>query len=340
MRLLICTQAVDLDDPVLAFFHRWLEEFARNAKEVHVICLKEGRHELPQNVKVHSLGKEDGRSLFKYISRFYRHITSLSGEYDAVFVHMNPEYAVLGGPLWWVLRRRVGLWYIHPRSSLKLRVALTLVDYIFSASENSFPFATSKLVPLGHGIDVGFFSPGHFVPSPTLRVMHVGRLAPVKHIETILDAIDELSTRNIPNSFDQYGEELPQDAAYAAQLRERVASMQNCIFHGKASPEQVSEAYRTHDVHVNATTSGSFDKAALESMASGTITVASSIAFTDILPDALRFEECDSRSLAKALTRIAHMSEDERKTVRDDLRKNATKSNLQQLIATIVQKLR
>ena len=56
-RLLITTQAVDLDDPVLGFFHRWIEEFAKHCESISVICLKEGRHDLPDNVHVYSLGK-------------------------------------------------------------------------------------------------------------------------------------------------------------------------------------------------------------------------------------------------------------------------------------------
>ena len=58
MRLLIVTQVVDQNDSVLGFFHRWIEEFAKNCEKVHVICLKESVHNLPENVAVHSLGKE------------------------------------------------------------------------------------------------------------------------------------------------------------------------------------------------------------------------------------------------------------------------------------------
>lgn len=42
MRLLILTQAVDLDDPVLGFFHRWIVEFAKRFDTIEVICLKAG----------------------------------------------------------------------------------------------------------------------------------------------------------------------------------------------------------------------------------------------------------------------------------------------------------
>jgi len=58
MKLLIITQAVDTTDSNLGFFHGWIEEFARHCSKVTVICLREGKHSLPTNVRVLSLGKE------------------------------------------------------------------------------------------------------------------------------------------------------------------------------------------------------------------------------------------------------------------------------------------
>ncbi len=123
MKLLICTQAVDLDDPVLGFFHRWIAEFSKRCESVHVICLKSGRFSLPSNVYVHSLGKESGRSRVKYVFNFYRHIFALRGTYDSVFVHMNSEYVVLGGLLWRGGRKRIVLWRNHKMPGLTTRIA-------------------------------------------------------------------------------------------------------------------------------------------------------------------------------------------------------------------------
>ena len=73
MKLLIITQKVDINDPVLGFFHRWLEEFAKHYEFVTVICLEKGEHRLPENVKVLSLGKEklkieNSKFLFLYLA--------------------------------------------------------------------------------------------------------------------------------------------------------------------------------------------------------------------------------------------------------------------------------
>lgn len=58
MKLLIVTQVIDTEHPILGFFHRWCSEFAKNCEHVHIICLQAGKHSLPANVTVHSLGKE------------------------------------------------------------------------------------------------------------------------------------------------------------------------------------------------------------------------------------------------------------------------------------------
>ena len=71
MRLLIVSQKVDIEDPILGFFHGWLLEFAKQCEEVTVIGLEVGKYALPKNVKVYSLGKEAGQSRLKYLFRLW-----------------------------------------------------------------------------------------------------------------------------------------------------------------------------------------------------------------------------------------------------------------------------
>jgi len=66
--LLIVTQKMDKDDPILGFFNSWVKEFAKIVPFVTIICLKKGKSDLPDNTKVLSLGKEDGISKAKYIN--------------------------------------------------------------------------------------------------------------------------------------------------------------------------------------------------------------------------------------------------------------------------------
>ena len=338
MNLLITTQAVDLDDPVLAFFHRWIEEFAKHAEHVEVICLKEGRHSLPENVRVHSLGKENGESNVKYVYRFYTYLWQLRGTYDTVFVHMNPEYIVLAGLWWRLMGKKVALWYIHPHSSWRLRVGRFFANVLFSATENSFPLKSEKLIPVGLGVDTEFFSPAESrPPSEKLRVMCTARIAPVKRLECLIDAAIELEKRGVLFAFDYYGEGLPRDAGYTARMRKRAATVSSWTFRGRASLDEIRDAYRAHDVHVNATDSGSFDKAVFESMAAACVTVASNTALKDVLPSELLFKEGDARSLADTLEHVAGMNDLERAALGARLRNLAEERySLSALIGRII----
>ena len=129
----------------------------------------------------------------------------------------------------------------------------------------------------------------------------------------VLDAVKELFKRDKPITFDYYGEELPRDAVYAADMKKSTESVPGWTFAGKASQEEIRDAYRTHDVHVNATDSGSFDKAVFESMACGTITVVSNTALEGVIPKELMFAEKNPQSLANTLENIIGLSELERK---------------------------
>ncbi|MFZ2167325.1 MAG: hypothetical protein WAV50_00475, partial [Minisyncoccia bacterium] len=223
MKLLFITQIVDQNDSNMALAHRWIEEFAKHAERVEVVCLKSGRSDLPGNVRVHSLGKEKGVSRVKYVFNFYRYIWQLRHEYDTVFVHMNPEYVLLGGLLWKMWGKKIALWYTHKSVPLKLRIAAHIVDTIFSASKESFRLPTSKLQAMGHGIDTELFA---LRPTSVgdLRIVTVGRITKTKRLLEMLDALDVLYARKVSFTFDILGVPIfAHDEAYEQGVRKSAA---------------------------------------------------------------------------------------------------------------------
>ncbi len=58
MHVLWFNLATDLDDPILAFTNSWIREVAKKVDSVHVITMRLGRVELPENVRIYSVGKE------------------------------------------------------------------------------------------------------------------------------------------------------------------------------------------------------------------------------------------------------------------------------------------
>lgn len=257
MKLLICTQAVDHNDPVLGFFCRWIEEFAKHCEQVMVICLREGAHALPSNVKVLSLGKERNTSRLTRVILFYKYIFSRRNKYDAVFVHMNPEYVVLGGLLWRLLGKKTVLWYTHKQVDLKLRIATFFANRILTASKESFRLKTKKLYVVGHGIDTEFFS-----PDPSLVRGHhwlsAGRLSKVKRHDVAIRAAASADKEL----------RIAGDGPERANLERLVHKIgARVIFLGALNQEQLRDEYRTAALLLHTSETGSLDKVVLEALA-------------------------------------------------------------------------
>lgn len=304
MKLLIITQVVDTRDPVLGFFVRWIQEFARHAAHVEVICLKEGKYELPANVRVHSLGKERNVSRIAYILNFYRYIWSLRHEYDAVFVHMNPEYVVLGG-LWWRLwHKRIVLWYTHKNIDVKLRIATLLAHGILTASKESFRLRSRKMQVVGHGIDTEFFSPDENISRGT-AVLSVGRLSQIKRHDLVIHAAE-----HFPNDVRIAGEG-PERQHLEALVGHLLLAPRVC-FLGAQTQEQLRGEYRAAGVFVHMSETGSLDKVVLEALACGLPVITTNCGLQDLpitvissgKPDVIAKEvlvsrDVDGRVLAK-----------------------------------------
>ncbi|MCR4325938.1 MAG: glycosyltransferase family 4 protein [Patescibacteria group bacterium] len=318
-RLLICTQAVDLDDPVLGFFHRWIAEFAKHCEHVHVICLKEGRHELPENVTVHSLGKPrkspaDSRGLDKakarmfYVRNFYRHIIALRDEYDAVFVHMNPEYVVLGGWFWRLWNKKVGLWYVHKRVAPYLRIADMFANVVFTANTESIRLKSNKVVPVGHGIDTSIFKPRTEAGDASLRILTIGRISPSKRVMEMLQVLDVLHERGVPFTFAIAGGPITSaDKSYEARMRAEISKSPYAAgvhILGPVSHGEVPDLLAKADVFLNLSETGGVDKAVLEALAASVPTVTTNETFREMLSQyGLFVEKYSPESVADALLR-------------------------------------
>lgn len=271
MKLLIVTQAVDTEDPVLGFFVRWIEEFAKHTEQVEVICLEEGTHNLPANVRVHSLGKEKGVLRAIYVLNFYKNIWRLRQGYDVVFVHMNPEYVLLGGLLWRLLGKRIALWYTHKSVNARLRLATLLSDVIFTASKESFRFPTKKLHVMGHGIDTDFFSPDSNIVRDG-HLLSVGRLMRSKRHDLAIHAA-ALTGRDLVVAGE--GVERTGLESLAHSLGTKVC------FLGGLTQEQLRDEYRKTAFLIHTSETGSLDKVVLEALAMDTAVITTSNVFKE-----------------------------------------------------------
>ena len=308
MKLLIVTQKVSKNDDVLGFFHRWIAEFAAHVEFVTVICLEKGEYDLPQNVRVLSLGKEMGICRLKYLSRFYWYIASERANYDVVFVHMNPVYVVLGAPVWHLWKKKIALWYTHRNVDWTLRVATHYADMVFTATQASFRIKTPKLKILGHGIFTedlarpsGYKNDG----AKKVTLVSVGRLTPIKNLDILIEATALLRGSGVDCEVLLVGGAImPGDDAYVEYLRKiiREKRLEDVIhFVGSVPNKEVMQYYWKSDISINLAPTGGIDKAVLESMAAGTPAIVVNKAFTEYFgayKDDLIFKEGDAKDLS------------------------------------------
>lgn len=291
MRLLIVTQKVDENDAILGFFHGWIAEFAKHCTNVIVICLEERVHHLPENVKVLSLGKEKRHSRFQYLFRFYRYIWQERKNYDAVFVHMNPEYVVLGGLPWKCFGKKIALWYTHKSVDIKLRIAEKITNKIFTASKESFRLESKKMSVMGHGIDTKLFSLTDIPTAEEKIVLSVGRISPTKRQLDIVSAFayvqKEVSTAVLHIAGRPTRKE---DVRYLERIREYIKEQkleERVRFLDAIPNKKMPPIYQEAAVVVNMSETGSIDKDVLEALSCGIPALTTNSAFKGIIPDEL-----------------------------------------------------
>ena len=268
MRLLIITQKVDKNDPILGFFHRWLEEFAKNFEKVIVICLEKGEYNLP-GVEVFSLGKENIKhrmfNKFIYIINFYKYLWQERRNYDAVFVHMNQEYVLLAGDIWRLLGKKIYLWRNHAKGNILTRLAVFLSHKVFYTSPQSFTAQFSKSVQMPVGIDTDFFKPDPSVERISNSALFLGRISPVKKV---LEFIDWVEGKGYDATI--AGPILPKDKEYGEDVKLKIKNSKlNIALLGPVTQEGARRLYQSHETYVNFTPSGSFDKTIFEAAACG-----------------------------------------------------------------------
>lgn len=324
MKLLILTQVMDKNDPVLGFFHRWVGEFSKQVDSISVICLKQGLYDLPSNVKVYSLGKETKPSRISYVLNFYKYISSLKGEYDAVLVHMNQEYILLGGLLWKLWGKQVYMWRNHHAGSMLTDIAAGFCTNVFCTSKFSYTAKYDKTVLMPVGIDTHFFKRDILSMRKHNSILFLGRVAPVKKPHVLLEALQVLRSKKVQFTASFYGNALPQDAGYLEELKKRTQSwgLSDVVtFHPGIPNDATPKVYSEHEVFVNLSSSGMYDKTIFEAAACESMILASNENLRGLVDDAHICKDNDPEEIAYKLQALLSKTTDEKVRVGGVLRK-------------------
>lgn len=337
MRLLIVCQVVDRTHHNLGFFHQWIAAFAARAASVIVIANEVGEYDLPANVRVLSLGKENGVSRFRRYLTFLRLIVSYSNQYDAVFCHMNPEF-VIAGSWWWVpAKKKIALWYVHGSVTLRLRLALLLARTAFTVNKESLRIRHPKVLIVGHGIDTDFFMEGRRVQHDELFLVCVGRISPTKRIDRVIEVARLIIEKGVPLRLSIIGgAATSKDKEYEAKVADMARGMPRVSFTGPVPQAFVRDALLSADVSINLSLTQSVDKAVLEAALCGALPVTTNLAFKDMLSPYELFVE-DSPAII-ADTVVTAWRRPDSNAVRAELRAHISKDHsLPRLVDRIIE---
>lgn len=289
MTVLLFNQRVDLDDPGQGVAIDWMHGLAARVDRLVVVTHHAGRVPRLENGVIHSLGREHGWTEARRALRFYRLVSQILPTERPTFClsHMVPVSTVMAGPLLKARRIPILQWYTHRVTPWEIRVATRFATHVLTAASDSFGIETRKLIVTGHGIPTDRFTPGQArADEGTPQLLTVGRLAPIKHLEIMLQAVALLRDRGVPVRLRIVGgARVDSDRAYEAELREtaRALRLESAIeFSGAVPRAELVDVYRDADIFVHACDSG-LDKAGLEAMSCGIPLVSSSSGFAGLL---------------------------------------------------------
>jgi len=327
MNLLYFNLSLDSKDSSLSFTINWLNQISTYYEKVYVITLRGTPIKLNKNIFIFRLyGDGTNFKLFALIKYYYFLFSILNKKIDRCFCHMNPLFLALTIGILRIKKIKTILWYTHPSVTFKLKLASYFSNKIITASKNSFPIKTYKVLPIGHAVETRLFE--NF-GSDKKFISCIGRISKSKNIDVLIRAYYKLNT-NIKLLI--IGDPLTDnDNLYMKVLTNLVSDLKiknKVIFKNAVSRNDLVKFYNESIVHVNLTSEGFLDKVALEAMSCGTISLSSNEGYGNVysnFSDKLLFKYRDEIDLSKKLEKILTMDENERIMIESKLLKNVKK---------------
>jgi glycosyltransferase involved in cell wall biosynthesis len=340
-RLLICVQAVDLDDPLMGFFVTWLEEAAKSFERITVLALRVGRYTLPESVTVVPLRANGSHSKIGVICRLLKEVWLRRGAYDAVFVRGDPQYILLAGWLWRLLGKRIVFWYAHWKVRAAAVLASRIAHLTVTSVKTAFEHSAVNAIPIGQNVDHRRFLP-RVAPNPgPFQCLAFGSVRPIKRIDYAVLAFLQAEGERAGATLTIVGPRT--DAVYEALLKDLAKGHSTIHWDEGVAYDQVPGLLAKYDLTINACP-GSLDKVILEAMMSGQVVIASTDGILDWLPERLHWLYAPSlEDLTIAVRRALSLTPEERFALGAELRvlaieHHSLEGQVQKLAALLEQK--
>lgn len=349
MKLLMVTRKIDRDDWLAGHSYEWAralsEELKKSGGSLKVICLGKGNIE-GLEAEVYSLGKEWGVSRWRRYCRLFGLSWKLVRQGDGIFCHQNPEYAIVMAPAAFVFRKQIVSWYTHKSVTWKTRLMLAVSKSVLTASKESFRIPSAKVQSVGHGIDTEKFkAPENRTKGNKYQIITVGRISPVKDLETMLLAVKELVQQRKEEDIKLHiiGDTgLPEQESYLQSLKDLVSNSglgEHVAFEPSVPHERVQEVYQGADLFLNMSQTGSLDKAVLEAMASQCPVITANEAFSDMLSPFAEWtltKQNDQHMLAEKILAIKNFKPADLAALTGNLRRIVVESHSLEKLASVI----
>src|SRR5438132_5677327 len=319
-KLIFITQQVDPGHPALAATVPKIRALAERVDEVVVLADRTVAGTLPDNCRSLSFASRTraGRGA-RFDSLLARELWPRP---VAVVAHMCPIYAVLAAPLVRPLRVPLLLWYTHWARTRTLEAAARAATSIVSVDRRSFPIASEKVVPIGHGIDLAEFPCAERNGEGDFRLAALGRYSRAKGLETILRGVKLALDGGVDARLEVFGPALnAAEREHRAELERLVGQLglEKRVRLGHAVLRaEVPDVLGRARALVNNMEAGAPDKVVYEAAASCLPVLVSNPVFdelTDGLGAELMFGREDPAGLAVRIGALAALSPDARADV-------------------------
>jgi glycosyltransferase involved in cell wall biosynthesis len=341
--LYIFNLEINLDSPVLASAHDWVEEFSKHYSKVFVYTTHAGRFNLPQNVRVIETG---GGSFRKRVLSITKLLTCLISIYKNrkktdVFHHMSSKTLLLLGIPIKVMKIPQIIWYSHSVADFALKCGARFASLVVSATKQSIPELPGIISrPLGHGISLPRMGN---VPESVYEnregIISVGRVVSIKNIELAIYAISTLD-KDLRKKINCLGLVGPYEdgSAYLRFLHQQSQKHQvEILTIGPVTYERIPDYFRRTSI-VFTGTPKSADKAALEAAMLGCLILTTNKSVQELtgMERVLPNDEL-SRDLSKQLAWMLSLAEKDLAEVRKEVARISRELNsLENLVIRLV----